>query len=186
MGKAKKVGIGIGITVGTFFVLAIIAASITPENDIPQNESIQQTSQTESMVEVQKPEGNTTANENSDNIAISENVVIQKQTSESVRIYDLTFRLVNATQDDTKITVFVNVENHGQSIEYISWGDFRLIDSQKQLYEDSRLFPDDGEIAPSANSDFKYIFRVSEGTQLRDYQLVVLEDWNNPRYLELI
>lgn len=86
----------------------------------------------------------------------------------------------------------MNVENHGQRIETVSWLDFRLIDNNKNLYEDGRPFPPDsgqlvamGEIAPSADRDFKYIFIIPEGIQKTGCQLVILEDSNNLQYLDL-
>lgn len=161
MGKAKKIGIGIGIAVAAFFTLAIIVGALAANQGTPAP-----------------------AMQTAEDLSVADTVQTAVHTK-SARIYDLTFRVINATQDGRIITVFVNVENHGQSIEYISWSDFRLIDAQKKLYEDVRLLPPDGEIAPTANMDFKYIFRVPEGTQLSDCQLMVLEDYQNPRYLEL-
>lgn len=158
MGKAKKIGIGVGIVVAAFFGIAIAAALAASDSE--------------------------TISQDTSTLAAAD--------GRSVRVYDLTFRVVNATQDGRLITVIVNVENHGSGIELVSWLDFRLIDGQKNLYEDARPFPPDsgtlaamGEIAPGADRDFKYVFRVPEGTPLTDCQLVVLEDLRNPSYLSL-
>jgi len=153
MGKAKKIGIGVGIAVGAFFGIVIAVALMTSNStDAP----------------------------------------VLKAAEKSVRVNDLTFEVTNATQDARLITVIVMVENHGSDIELVSWNDFRLIDGEKNLYEDARPFPPDsgnlaamGEIAPSADREFKYVFRVPEGTQLADCQLVVLEDSDNLKYLDL-
>ena len=109
-----------------------------------------------------------------------------------MRVNDLSFKIDNATQDGRRISVIVNVENHGQHIEMVTWLDFRLIDDGKNLYEDARAFPPDhgplaamGEIAPSGNRDFKYVFVVPEGVQMTDCQFVILEDSNNLKYLNL-
>ncbi|NOJ26493.1 MAG: hypothetical protein DA330_00575 [Nitrososphaera sp.] len=120
------------------------------------------------------------------------NAPVLTVSEKSVRVNDLTFEVINATQDGRLITVIVMVENRGSDIELVSWLDFRLIDGEKNLYEDARPFPPDsgnlaamGEIAPSADREFKYVFRVSEGTRLADCQLVVLEDSDDPKYLNL-
>jgi hypothetical protein len=42
-----------------------------------------------------------------------------------------------------------------------------------------------GEIAPSAIKPFKYVYVIPEGTQLAKYQLMVLENSQNPSYLDL-
>ena len=111
----------------------------------------------------------------------------------SVRVDDLTFEVVNATKNARLMTVIVSVENHGSDIELVSWNNFRLIDGEKNLYEDARPFPPDsgnlaamGEIAPSGSREFKYVFQVPEETQLAECQLVVLEDSDNLKYLDLL
>lgn len=113
-------------------------------------------------------------------------------TQQNVRVNDLTFSIVNATQTGRSITVIVDIENHGSGIEFVSWQTFRLIDADKNLYEDARPFPPDsgqlpamGEIAPSATKPFKYVYAVPEGMQLDNCQLVVLEDSRDPKYLDL-
>ncbi len=120
----------------------------------------------------------------------SQNTSAQPQT---VRVYDLTCKIGNATQDGRVITIIVNVENLGQDIESVYEDHFRLIDGAKILYDDGRLIPPSsgklpagGEIAPSAGRDFKYIFVIPEGTRMTDCQLVVVKEWGNPRYLELV
>lgn len=179
MGKGKKIAIGAGIAVVAFFAFVIIVAAFSQQ---PQSDSVastqitnQESSDSSSIIQA--------ANE------ASQNTSAQPQ---SVRVDDLSYKIINATQEGRRITVIVNVENHGQRIETISWLDFRLIDGNKNLYEDARPFPPDqgplaamGEIAPSADRDFKYVFVIPEGTQMTDYRLVVLEDSNNPRYLDL-
>jgi hypothetical protein len=123
----------------------------------------------------------------------AQDIFVQTQTSQTVRVNDLSFKIDNATQDGRRISVIVNVENHGQHIEMVTWLDFRLIDDGKNLYEDARAFPPDhgplaamGEIAPSGNRDFKYVFVVPEGVQMTDCQFVILEDSNNLKYLNLV
>lgn len=159
MGKAKKIGIGVGIAVAAFFGIAIAAAVIASDS-----ETVSQDTSTLGTAEIQR----------------------------SVRVYDLTYQVVNATQDERLITVIVNAENHSSGIELVGYFDFRLIDEEKNLYEDARPIPPDsgplpamGEIAPGADRDFKFVFRIPEGTQLADCQLVVVVDPRNPSYLSL-
>ncbi len=167
LGKGKKIGIGVGIAVAAFFGLVIAASLAMNSQPTPSNPT------------------STTPTDVTTNTPISE--------QKSVRVRELSFSIVNATQDGRTITVIVNVENHASGIEFVSWQTFRLIDGQKNLYEDARPFPPDsgqlpamGEIAPSATKPFKYVYVIPEGTQLGDCQLVVLEDSRNPSYLDLV
>jgi hypothetical protein len=170
MGKAKKVGLGVGIAIAAFFGIAIIAAALSPEK-----ESSAPSLDTQTKKET------------------PEDTFVQAQTSQTVSANDLTFKIANSTQDGRVITIIANVENYGQDIESVYEGDFRLIDGAKILYEDGRLIPPSsgklparGEIAPSAERDFKYVFVVPEGTQMADCQLVIVKEWSNPRYLDLV
>lgn len=164
MGKGKKIGIGIGVVIVAFFSLAIISAALTPDSNPPLSNSVADT------LTVDDAPLNTTS----------------IQTQQKVRVHDLTFQVVNATQDNRLITVVVQVDNNGSRIEYVSWLDFRLIDGQRQLYEDYRLITPDGEVAPFGSKTFQWKFRVPEGTDMTDCQLVILEDPYNLQYLPLV
>lgn len=182
MGKGKKIAIGVGIAVAMFFAFVIVVATFAPtlqSDSVPSPATNQESSSPNSIVQTSKE--------------TTPDTPVQPTAPQMVSINDLTFKIVNATQHAQAITVIVNVENHGKLIETVSWLDFRLIDKNKMLYEDGRRFPPDkgqlaamGEIAPSGNRDFKYVFFVPEGTQLAECRFVVLEDSNNPRYLELV
>ena len=102
---------------------------------------------------------------------------------------------ITANDDPETLEAIRQIYNYrGPHIVKLEWeGEYCTEPGKLSDLRDPRAFPPDhgplaamGEIAPSGNRDFKYVFVVPEGVQMTDGQFVILEDSNNLKYLNLV